>query len=246
MQPGTRSASTNQPGTNDPSPSTSNGSNPVPQQDTKVARFLRRGLVISAALLGVFILLGIFDALSVFGGMTLPITFLTLFGSTLLFGLARFTYAIFAQLQSRLSEWIVTFMLVGVAAPLCAKLFAYYEWNFDEKSAASWGTLMGLLIVLSVLGSSWGWRMAKRRGEENASARVVLMAAGWLLIFGLLFMTVWLVLTIGLVISLIRLGTTSIDQEFLRIWARMLALSLPALPALCMEWRMRKRKVRAA
>lgn len=148
--------------------------------ETHTSRRLRIALLVSAATFGLqFCML-----LTIFRFSGPPDWFqFTFFGSvlcTFVTGLARFGYVLFAELQTPLSEWLITFVFSGVVMSVLSKVYSEEFLRYRSAGAA----VLVLVCVAVILGSIWGWGAAKRMKETRTPRRVGLLALGWMLVPG--------------------------------------------------------------
>lgn len=102
---------------------------------------------------------------------------------SLLFGLAHFFYVLFAKVQARLGEWMITFLVgASVASVLLAILLPGPNLNDSETLVAA-GILFGT-VVCTIIGSAWGWSVCQQLNEQNGRRRLSILAYGWLLVLG--------------------------------------------------------------
>ena len=174
----------------------------------------------------------------------LPYILLTVFACTLITGIARFAYAIFGQLQAPLGEWMLTFFVPAGVLPLVMAVFPNRDPVNTEKTVI-WLIIMVLLIFAAFLGSAWGWQTMKRLGEQRPWPRFWLLVRGWLLVPGFAGAFIFLLESIFLVIAIIvelAYGSSSgiFSPGFWYAYLGFGAASVLALPAMLVEWRIRR------
>jgi hypothetical protein len=207
--------------------------------ESRIGIFLRRGLYLSA---GTFLAL-LLIVLAVFAlnarppgdwfGYALAISL----GCSGVFGIARFAYVLFTQLQARLSEWMVTFIYAALLVPVAKAFLKYVGARLRDDQVFEWLIVMMFCIVAAVLGSMWGWSASKRLAEEDPWTRFTLLGRGWLLIFGLVGVTFVLLLTaLGLAEAW---SGGRMPSEFWEVYFKFALLGLLAVPGILIEIKIR-------
>lgn len=117
------------------------------------------------------------------------IVFMMLFCAMLLLSLVRIGYRIFGQMQTRLSEWMATLFAAGL---LMAAAMGWLN-RLPASGATSEMAVVYMMasVVLTVAGSTWSWTVARRLDEEAPRRRLGLMFIGWLLVAGLVALSVF-------------------------------------------------------
>lgn len=117
---------------------------------------------------------------------------IALFALAALSGALLVGYRIFAQSQSRLSEWLVTLLaailLVEGSTPILRKLVVSEE-DLDVMRALA----LILSVAAMICGSAWAWSIARLTGEKRGRHRMRLMFIGWLFVLGIAAGTAMLV-----------------------------------------------------
>ena len=208
-------------------------------KESKTARYLRRALCSSAALtLLAFVLCIIFDARDELAKATL----FPLLGVTLVFGVVRFAHVLFAELQARLSEWLLTFLVPPLLMPILLWVLGGSLRNHDTVAndpVLAAGLMIGLLLC-ALLGSAWAWHALKRLSEQRSLKRVFVMLLGWLLIPGVGCGAIFLLMSLIVLVVGLFGGEVRFSSESLTFYFRAGVTSLLAAPALVLEWKLFK------
>ena len=126
--------------------------------------------------------------------------------ATLVTGVARFGYAFFAEMQAPLHELLISFFVAGALMAVSRTLM---KEDMDENSASAIVYLL-LITLATLMGSMWGWSVAKRMNATGTYRRIGLLALGWLFVTGITGATFVVFLTI----AMIFLGTHGYDHVF--------------------------------
>jgi hypothetical protein len=121
--------------------------------------------------------------LGVFTGLALAVA--------LTAGVVRVVASILLESQYRLSELLAATFAVGIATSLALSACPMREYGHTQRILAV-VLLLCLITLLVATGAAWGWSAAKRRGEERAAHRLLLLLWGWLVALGVPALTVWL------------------------------------------------------
>ncbi|MCK6473526.1 MAG: hypothetical protein L6R28_17515 [Planctomycetes bacterium] len=107
------------------------------------------------------------------------------------FAVLRVAFRVVIQMQTRLSEWLLTLLAAGL---LMAVAMALHPQTVHDDERIAYAIISMVLITFAaVAGSAWSWSLAKELGEERARYRMNLMLIGWLLVAGILSAVIFLV-----------------------------------------------------
>ncbi|MCW8129322.1 MAG: hypothetical protein KIS92_02970 [Planctomycetota bacterium] len=211
-----------------------------PGTEHRTARLLRRGLMVSASASGLGLLAIIAHIVfrrppSEWLGYGLLISL----ALSLLFGLAHFFYVLFAKVQARLGEWMITFL---VGAALATALIALYrpEPNLDEADTLTAAGILFGTVVCTIIGSAWGWSVCQQLKEQDGRRRLSILAYGWLLVLGAAGFAMSAV--IGLIFVAALIGGISFPDLgfFFYYWLGGMAASPCMIPGLSVAARARR------
>lgn len=155
---------------------------PVALRAGLYASVLSTGLTVVCMVLG---LLSPWMAESLFGFLFAVLGLLSA-----VFAVLRVGFRVAVQMQTRLSEWLLTLLAAGLLMAVAIGLQP--QAVHDDEHTAYAIISMVLITFAAVAGSAWSWSMAKQLGEERARFRINLMLIGWLLVAGILSAVIFL------------------------------------------------------
>lgn len=142
--------------------------------------------------------------------------------------MVRILSSVFAESQTRLSEFLLTLAIGGVLTAIFSKWMGARSFDPTARLLRSLG-LGTLSFFLLLAGSAWGWGQARRMGVDQPWPRLRLLLYGWLLVVGSLAGLMALFLSIVLVLSGAR------NDDTVLIWLVTLLLTPLVIPAIATE-----------
>jgi hypothetical protein len=203
---------------------------------------LQRGVILVGIIFGIELLtLGFLIGTRNYPGDVYGYAMLATLAAGAVLGLARFVYVMAVQLQSRLSEWILTLFAAGILAPAQrVVLQSATSFHFDPDSTHAQIWLMVVAVLVAMLGSAWGWNVCRRAALESGWERLRVLAAGWLLIYGLAALAIFVLFCIIFLSVSASRGMISSDVN--EMFSKLALFSLLTIPGFLIEWKLRRQR----
>lgn len=208
--------------------------------ETRLSRFFRTGLMVSGTCFGISFLLFFF--LLIMGGpagLFSGIIILGFAGLSLIFGAGHFFYVLFAKVQARLGEWMITFLVGASVAGILLAWFRGPDPSAESDAVATVITIFAT-VACTIVGSAWGWSICQQLNEQDGRRRLGILVRGWLLVIGAGAFAIFAVITLIGIAVMVGGGFLRDSGEFLTLGGTCLILSFCALPGLRLSFLARR------